>query len=78
MNPPLTASDSGASLHSDDDWVDARKILDSLRFRVERLLHEEECSTPRTGGKAARESDERSTRIGAELFDDLTGRMIFG
>ena len=77
MSHPLDDSDSDGRRRG-DDWTDMRKILDSLRFRIERLIDQELSATPSNGGKTARESSTRSTDPGPELFDQVTGRRIFG
>ncbi len=50
-----------------------RKVLDSLRFRIERLIDQELSATPPRKGRTARES----AIVQPELFDDQ-GRLIFG
>jgi len=59
-----------------DDWIAAHNILDSLRFRIERLIDQELSANPPYRGKTARESSSVQTQ--PELFDDVTGRRIFG
>ncbi len=74
MSPPPVSA-SGAGRLQDDGNEKARKVLDSLRFRIERLIDQELSAIPRTGGKTARivvPTDQ------AELFDDDTGEQIFG
>ncbi len=64
------------TLRDDDDGA-AAKVLDSLRFRIERLISQELSAIPRTGGKTAR-IVVPSSPFQPELFDDDTGEMIFG
>jgi len=57
-----------------DDAAVARKVLNSLRFRIERLIDQELLAIPSNGAKTARES----RPVQPELFDDETGEQIFG
>ncbi len=50
-----------------------RKVLDSLRFRIERLISQEISATLPVQGRTARES----SSVQPELFDSDTGRCIF-
>ncbi len=72
MSIPSKPSVGGAS----SELVDAisNKVLDSLRFRVQRLIHEELYATPPRKGRTARES----SSVQPELFDTNTGECIFG
>jgi len=51
-----------------DDWIAAHNI--------ERLIDQELSANPPYRGKTARESSSVQTQ--PELFDDVTGRRIFG
>ena len=48
-----------------------RNVLDSLRFRIQRLIDEELSVIPRTGGRR------RGSGVLPELFDPVTGVCIF-
>ncbi len=54
----------------------ANRVLDSLRFRIQRLIAQELSGTPVQGvdGADRRAIDPKQP----ELFDDDTGSMIFG
>ncbi len=53
----------------------ANRVLDSLRFRIQRLIAQELSGTPVQGVDGA---DRRATKtLQPELFDD-DGEMIFG
>ena len=73
MNIPSLTSEDGDL--SELELAIANKVLDSLRFRIQRLIDQELSATPSNGGKAARESSTRADQ--PELFDDQ-GRLIFG
>ena len=55
--------------------VDHRKRMDSLAFRVQRLIDQELESTLPRKGKTARESS--IVQLGFELYD-ADGNLIFG
>jgi len=59
---------------SSDDLAVSNDRLDYLREKIEELLHREESVILPRKGKTARES----SIVQLELFDDLTGEMIFG
>ena len=70
--PSLTSADGDLS---ELELAIANKVLDSLRFRIQRLIDQELSATPSNGGKAARKSSRVESQ--PELFDDH-GRLIFG
>ena len=75
--PTLPSLPHGLQLElTDADAAVSAGVLDSLRYRIERLIHEELSATPPRKGRTARK--ESSTRVQLELFDDETGEMIFG
>jgi len=49
-------------------------VLDHLRSSIERLISQELSAIPPVQGVSARES----SIVQLELFDDVTGEMIFG
>ncbi len=61
---------------SSEELSGAHKVLDSLRFRVCRLIDQELAATLPGKGRTARESSSVQPQL--ELFDDDTGEMIFG
>jgi len=74
MSSPSVPSGNGTS----SELVDAiaNKVLDSLRFRIERLIDQELSVTPPRKGRKARESS--IVQPDLELYDQVTGEMIFG
>ena len=75
MSPPSLPPETWKRVDADGLAV-ARKVLDSLRFRIERLIDQELSAIPRTGGKTVRIVVPPSPT--PELFDDETGEQIFG
>ena len=73
MTLPSVPSDIGDL--SELEQAIANKVLDSLRFRIQRLIDQELSATPRTGGRTARKSSRVESQF--ELFD-AEGRLIFG
>jgi len=73
MSSPSVPSDVG-DLSPLEEAI-ANKVLDSLRFRIQRLIDQELSATTPYRGKAARKSSRVQSQY--ELFDD-EGRLIFG
>ncbi len=75
MSLSLNDSASDGQL-SDDEMALASKVLDYLRFRIERLISQEISATPVQG--VGRRGNKVSVQSQPELFDDVTGKRIFG
>jgi len=73
MTPPSLPPRLIVTLRS-ADAENASKVLDSLRFRIERLIDQELSAMTPVQGVSARES----SSVQLELFDEETGEMIFG